>query len=43
METINLNLNKIANIFGYEYNNSFFKYLKSISKPNNQACNKQIK
>ena len=43
METINLNLNKIANIFGYEYNNSFFKYLKSISKPNNQACNKRIK
>jgi len=35
-------LNEISKLFGYEYNDSFFEYLKSISKPNNQICNKII-
>ena len=44
MEIIKSYLNQISKTFGYEYNNeSFFSYLKSISKPNNQVCNKEIK
>ena len=44
MEIIKTYLNQISETFGYEYNNeSFFSYLKSISKPNNQVCNKEIK
>ena len=35
-------LKEISKLFGYEYNDSFFEYLKSISKPNNQICNKII-
>ena len=42
MEQINKYLNDIAKEFGYEYNDLFFSYLKSISKPNNQVCNKRI-
>ena len=43
MELIDKNLDEIANIFGYKYNDVlFFDYLKSISKPNNQVCNKRI-
>ena len=43
MDNLKLYLNKIAKAFGYEYNDSFFSYLKSISKPNNQVCNREIK
>jgi len=43
MEIIRSYLNQISKTFGYEYNNElFYSYLKSISKPNNQVCNKQI-
>ena len=42
MEQINEYLNDIAKEFGYEFNDLFFSYLKSISKPNNQVCNKRI-
>ena len=42
MEKIKLNFEKIAQIFGYKYDKDFFSYLKSISKPNNQVCNKEI-
>ena len=42
MEIIDQNINEIAKIFGYGYNESFFSYLKTISKPNNQVCNKRI-
>ena len=43
MEIIKSYINQISKAFGYEYNESFFSYLKSISKPNHQACNKEIK
>ena len=43
MEIIKSYINQISKSFGYEYNESFFSYLKSISKPNHQACNKEIK
>ena len=36
-------LNEISHLFEYEYNDSFFEFLKSISKPNNQVCNKAVK
>ena len=42
MEKINQYLNDIAKEFGYEFNDLFFSYLKSISKSNNQVCNKRI-
>jgi len=42
MEKINQYLNEIAQVFGYNYNENFFSYLKTISRPNNQVCNKQI-
>ena len=42
METINHYLNEIAQVFGYNYNENFFSYLKTISRPNNQVCNRQI-
>ena len=42
MEKLKQNLNEIAKLFGYEYNDSFFLYLKSIAKPNNQVCNRHI-
>ena len=42
MEKINQYLNDIAKEFGHEFNNLFFEYLKSISKLNNQVCNKSI-
>ena len=33
-----------SNIFGFQnYDEDLFKYLKQISKPNNQICNKNIK
>ena len=42
MEKLMQNINEIAKVFGYEYNDSFFSYLKSISKPNKQVCNKEV-
>ena len=42
MENVKIILNEISKEFGYEYNQSFFSYLKTISKPNTQICNKQI-
>ena len=42
MGKINQYLNNIAKDLGYEFNDLFFSYLKSISKPNNQVCNKRI-
>ena len=36
-------LNEISKLFGFDYNDSFFEYLKSISKPNKQVCNKAVK
>ena len=42
MEKVKEYLNKISKEFGYEYNQSFFTYLKKISKPNQQICNKQV-
>ena len=36
------NLNKIANIFGYKYDELFLFYLKKISKPNKFFCHKLI-
>ena len=42
MEKLKNYLNDISKVFGYEYNQSFFLYLKSISKPNNQVCNKRV-
>jgi len=43
MEIIKSYINQISKAFGYEYNESFFSYLKSISPPNHQACAKEIK
>ena len=43
MEKMKSYLSQISKAFGYEYNESFFSYLKSISKPNRQACNREIK
>ena len=43
MEILKLNFIKIANLFGYEYDDSFFNYLSSISKPNVTSCGKEIK
>ena len=42
MEIMKQNLRGIAKIFGYKYDISFFSYLKSISKPNSQVCNKRV-
>ena len=42
MVNVKIILNEISKEFGYEYNQSFFSYLKTISKPNTQICNKQI-
>jgi len=42
MEKINQYLNEIVQVFGYNYNENFFSYLKTISRPNNQVCNKEI-
>ena len=42
MEKLKNYLSDISKVFGYEYNQSFFSYLKSISKPNNQVCNKRV-
>ena len=43
MEKMILYLNQIAEVFEYKYNELFFSYLKSISKPNNRLCGKEIK
>ena len=43
MEKFKLLLNQISNTFGHEYNEQFFAFLKSISKPNKQICNREIK
>ena len=43
MEILKSYFDQISKIFGYEYNDSFFTYLKSISKPNQRACNREIK
>ena len=42
MDKLHKYLNDIAELFGYGYNEEFFSYLKSISKPNNQVCNKSV-
>ena len=42
MEKLNNYLNEISQLFGYKYNDLFFSFLKSISKLNNQQCNKRI-
>ena len=43
MDELTTILNEISKLFGYDYNDSFFEYLKTISKPNNQVCNKAVK
>ena len=43
MEIIKPYFDQISKTFGFEYNESFFSYLKSISKPNHQVCSKEIK
>ena len=44
MNELNKLLQNFAEIFGYEqYDEELFKYLKKISKPNNQICNKNVK
>ena len=44
MEELNNLLNEFANIFGFsEFDEEFINYLKKISKPNNQICNKNVK
>ena len=43
MEILKSYFDQISKTFGYEYNESFFTYLKSISKPNHQVCSKEIK
>ena len=42
MEKLKQNIDGIAKVFGYEYNDSFFSYLKSISKENKQVCNRHV-
>ena len=42
MEKLKQNLEEIAKTFGYDYNDSFFSYLKSISKENKQVCNRHV-
>ena len=42
MEELILNLIEIAKLFGYKYDDSFFAYLASISKPNLTCCGKEI-
>ena len=42
MDKLKQNIDKIAKSFGYEYNDTFFSYLKSISKNNKQVCNKHV-
>ena len=44
MEQLNKLLLNFAEIFGFKkYGEDLFIYLKKISKPNNQICNKNIK
>ena len=43
MEILKSYFDQISKAFGFEYNESFFSYLQSISKPNHQVCNKEIK
>ena len=43
MKNIKEYLNETAKVFGHKNNNKFFKYLKNISKPNKQVCNKEVK
>ena len=43
MEILQQNLNEIANVFEYKYDELFFYYLKLISKQNIYFCNKTIK
>ena len=42
MEKLKQNIDEIAKSFGYEYNDEFFSYLKSISKENKQVCNRHV-
>ena len=43
MESLKNLLNSLSQIFSYEkYNQEFLSYIKQISKPNNQICNKRI-
>jgi len=43
MEILKSYFEQISMTFGYEYNETFFSYLKSISKPSHQICCKEIK
>ena len=43
MEEFQLYLIELAEIFGYNYDEFFFDYLKSISIPNTTKCGKEIK
>ena len=42
MEKLKEYLNEISKVFGHKNNAEFFQYLKNISKPNNQVCNKRV-
>ena len=42
MEKLQSYFSELASLFGYQYNDSWFDYLKSISTPNNQSCGKII-
>ena len=42
MEILKGYLNEISKVFGHGNNSAFFKYLKKISKPSNQVCNKRV-
>ena len=42
MEKLQMYFIEISEIFGYKYDDFFFDYLKSISKPNTSKCGKEI-
>ena len=42
MDKLKRYLEDIAQVFGYKYDQSFFSYLKQISKPNSRVCNKEV-
>ena len=42
METLQIYFIELAKIFGHKYDDFFFDYLNSISKPNTSKCGKEI-
>ena len=42
METLQIYFIELAQIFGHKYDDFFFDYLNSISKPNTSKCGKEI-